>query len=126
MEDLVFDLDNLAVQAASKNSNSSTHNEKGPSVHMHEIVMQSYDFKRHGTNRTSDSASSNWKRAVRKAEHIEDPWHEYDLESYQVEKAICHCYNPLNNIWTQSECLVKMEWPKAPFACGAMRDCYRL
>jgi hypothetical protein len=112
MDDLVFDLEN------SPSSKSSSKSER---LEFHEVVMLSYEFKNKAKNKCS-----NWKRLTHKIDKLENPWEDFKIEEYPTEKAIVHNYNPLTKLWGKSECSVKMEWPKAPFASGAMRDCFRL
>ncbi len=108
MGDLVFDLEHCpASKSASKKDR----------LDFHEVVMMSYDFK---------NKCSNWKRLTHKIDKLENPWEDFKIEDYPTEKAIVHNYNPLTKSWGKNECSVKMEWPKAPFASGAIRDCFRL
>ena len=120
MENLLNDMGNLKV----KHSDPNSEVDDRPSIRMHEIVMQSFSFK--PSTSLTNHACSHWKRAAKKTERIEDPWLEFKIENYPTENAMCHYYDPIKKIWNKSKCLVKMEWPKAPFASGAMRDCYRL
>ncbi len=65
-----------------------------------------------------------WKRAAVKIRLMKDPWYEFKLESYPVEHAKRHRYNPVKKEWKTEMCIVKME--SKQFACGAMRECFRL
>ncbi|CAF0889007.1 unnamed protein product [Brachionus calyciflorus] len=65
-----------------------------------------------------------WRSAAKKLKYIKDPWFEFHIQDYPVEKVIRHRYNPVKKEWRKDECFVKME-PKQ-FANGAMRACFRL
>ena len=56
-----------------------------------------------------------------------DPWAEHHLEREPTERAIRHVYDPLaprGERWRSAGVLVKMG--RAPFAAGAMRECFRM
>lgn len=65
-----------------------------------------------------------WKTAAMKLRLMKDPWYEFKIDSYPVERVIRHRYNPANKEWNKDECFVKME--SKQFANGAMRACFRL
>ena len=114
MEDFILDSENLSLSKSKPLSNNARPN-------MHDIVMLTYPFKSE-----AKKGCSTWKRLTKKLDQIEDPWNDFKISDYPEEKAVCHYYDPMKKIWKNSECLVKMEWPREPFASGAMRDCYRL
>lgn len=71
-----------------------------------------------------NKAQRNWINAIRKARHMDDPWEQFHLDDYKVEKCLRHRYNALRKAWLTDEVRVKME--KKPFNKGAMRECFRL
>ena len=50
-----------------------------------------------------------WKIASRKIKLLDDPWHEFRIETYPVENVIRHRYNSTKKEWRKDECVVKME-----------------
>lgn len=71
-----------------------------------------------------NNAQRNWINAIKKARHMDDPWEQFHLDEYPVEKCFRHRYNALRKAWLTDEVRVKME--KKPFNKGAMRECFRL
>ncbi|RNA05755.1 eukaryotic elongation factor 2 kinase isoform X5 [Brachionus plicatilis] len=65
-----------------------------------------------------------WQNAAKKLKFMKDPWHEFHIQDYPIEKVTRHRYNPVKKEWRLDECVVRME-PKQ-FANGAMRSCFRL
>ena len=72
----------------------------------------------------ANAARARWQTAAMKIKLIKDPWAEFKIENYPVEKVIRHRYNPISKKWKMDECVVKME--QKQFANGAMRACFRL
>lgn len=54
-------------------------------------------------------AQKNWLNAIRKARHMDDPWEQFHLDDYPVEKCFRHRYNALRKAWLTDEVRVKME-----------------
>lgn len=54
-------------------------------------------------------AQRNWINAIRKARHMDDPWEQFHLDDYPVEKCYRHRYNALRKAWLTDEVRVKME-----------------
>lgn len=54
-------------------------------------------------------AQKNWLNAIRKARHMDDPWEQFHLDDYPVEKCFRHRYNALRKVWLTDEVRVKME-----------------
>ena len=54
-------------------------------------------------------AQRNWLNAIRKARHMDDPWEQFHLDDYPVEKCFRHRYNALRKVWLTDEVRVKME-----------------
>lgn len=71
-----------------------------------------------------DLVKMRWQRAANKIKLMQDPWYEFHIEDYPVEKTIRHHYNPVRKEWRKDECLVRME--TKDFDHGAMRACFRL
>ena len=74
------------------------------------------------------SARAAWARASTKAlqvAHDEDPWAAHQIgKTCRTELVLRHDYDAETGRWRSSEVMVKME--DAPFANGAMRECFRL
>ena len=63
-----------------------------------------------GTNKEIGMANrEHWKIASRKIKLLDDPWHEFRIETYPVENVIRHRYNSTKKEWRKDECVVKME-----------------
>lgn len=56
-----------------------------------------------------NKAQRNWLNAIRKARHMDDPWEQFHLDDYPVEKCFRHRYNALRKAWLTDEVRVKME-----------------
>jgi elongation factor 2 kinase len=56
-----------------------------------------------------NKAQRNWINAIRKARHMDDPWEQFHLDDYKVEKCLRHRYNALRKAWLTDEVRVKME-----------------
>ena len=50
-----------------------------------------------------------WKRALKKAKSIEDPWEKFHIAELPTENVIRHRYSALRKKWVLDECQVKME-----------------
>ena len=50
-----------------------------------------------------------WKRALKKAQSIEDPWEKFHIDELPTENVIRHRYSALRRKWVLDECQVKME-----------------
>ena len=50
-----------------------------------------------------------WQTAARKIKLLDDPWHEFHIDSYPVENVVRHRYNPSRKEWRKDDCVVKME-----------------
>ena len=74
------------------------------------------------------SARAAWAGAFTKAlkvAHDEDPWAAHQIgKTCRTELVLRHDYDAETGQWRSSEVMVKMEG--APFANGAMRECFRL
>ena len=50
-----------------------------------------------------------WKRALKKAKSIEDPWEKFHIDELSTENVTRHRYSALRKKWVLDECQVKME-----------------
>ena len=50
-----------------------------------------------------------WKNAAKKIKLLDDPWHQFKIDSYPVENVVRHRYNPGKKEWRKDDCVVKME-----------------
>ena len=50
-----------------------------------------------------------WKRALRKAKSIEDPWEKFHIDELPTENVTRHRYSASRRKWVLDECQVKME-----------------
>ena len=50
-----------------------------------------------------------WKNSAKKLKLLDDPWHQFKIDSYPVEKVVRHRYNPSKKEWRKDNCVVKME-----------------
>ena len=50
-----------------------------------------------------------WKRALKKARSIEDPWEKFHIDELATENVVRHRYSALRKKWVLDECQVKME-----------------
>ena len=50
-----------------------------------------------------------WKRALKKAKSIEDPWEKFHIDELSTENVIRHRYSALRKKWVLDDCQVKME-----------------
>ena len=64
------------------------------------------------------------KPAILAGKSTQDPWREFEVHKRKTELCVRHDYDAKHDKWHTSETLVKME--DAPFAHGAMRECYRM
>ena len=73
-------------------------------------------------------AKNRWQRMLKPAilagKSTQDPWREFEVHKRKTELCVRHDYDAKHDKWHTSETLVKME--DAPFAHGAMRECYRM
>ena len=76
----------------------------------------------------SDSVASRvrvrWQQAAKKLKLLKDPWYEFHLDTYPIERVVRHRYNAYKKEWMKDECVVRME--NQQFANGSMRACFRL
>lgn len=110
-EKLIFVSDSLYPIGMENFRSKAGHSPKSPSEKLDKLEIQKRVRER-------------WQNAAKKLKFMKDPWYEFHIQDYPIEKVVRHRYNPVKKEWRRDECVVRME-PKQ-FANGAMRACFRL
>jgi len=121
--DVSEDFEITALDLADLRSAGPEYNNAPESLPSGEFFSKAFNLQKKKQKETTTKIRGQWKQLAKKALAQEDAWADRHIEEQRVRRARRYRYCGAGN-WTVDWVDVKIE--PVSFACGAMRDCYRL